>query len=179
MTEAILNEKRLDPRYIRRLVPDEAGGYTASIHEFPGCIAEGDTAEEALQNLEKAAASWIASAIETGYKVAEPLDFEGASGKIALRIPRHIHRLAAERAALEGTSLNQLISVALASYLGQQDGLAKSMGALKQAITSLCDAPQSKSTARAGERSRSKAAISSSDSPASRPISASKSPSLT
>ena len=26
--------------YMRRLLPDEQGGYTAYIHEFPGCVAE-------------------------------------------------------------------------------------------------------------------------------------------
>ncbi len=115
------NRARLDARYVRRLVPGEDGGYTASIHEFPGCIAEGDSAEEALENLESVAIDWIASAREAGYRVSDPLDFGGASGKIALRIPKHLHQLASERAALEGTSLNQLIAVALASYLGQHD----------------------------------------------------------
>jgi hypothetical protein len=43
--------------YVRRLLPDEQlGGYTAYIHEFPGCVAEGDTADEAI-----AAASRCAS----------------------------------------------------------------------------------------------------------------------
>lgn len=112
----------LDPRYTRRLDPDEGGGFTATVHELPGLIADGDTADEALVNLENAAASWLEAAELSGYKVAEPLDFSGASGKIALRISRRLHRLAAERAELEGTSLNQLISTALASYLGQLDG---------------------------------------------------------
>ena len=116
---------KIDPRYIRRLTPDKDGGYTATIHEFPGCIAEGDTAQEALDNLESVAESWIDSARSTGYRVSEPVDFEGASGKIALRISRRIHQQAAERAGLEGVSLNQLIGVAIASYLGQQDGMIR------------------------------------------------------
>lgn len=113
----------LDPLYTRRLTPDEDGGFTATIHEFPGCIAEGDTADEALANLEKVAAAWIQSAIESGFKIPPPVDFDGASGKIALRVSRRIHKEAMERASLEGISLNQLVSVAVASYLGQQDGM--------------------------------------------------------
>lgn len=115
----------LDPRYVRRLQPDQSGGYTATIHEFPGCIAEGDTAEEAIANLESTAQSWILSAEANGYPVAPPVDFDGASGKIALRISRRLHRQAAERADMEGVSLNQFIGNALASYLGQQDGMAR------------------------------------------------------
>lgn len=124
-------EGRLNLRYVRRLVPDEGGGYTASIHEFPGCIAEGDTADEALANLDQAALAWIAAARESGYRVCEPLDFEGASGKIALRISKRMHQQAAERAELEGTSLNQLIAVAIASYLGQQDGVSRCLDAVR------------------------------------------------
>lgn len=120
-----LKEPVLDPRYVRRLSPSPGGGYTATIHEFPGCIAEGDTADEALRNLEDVVESWVDAATEHGYKVSPPVDFEGASGKIALRISRRIHQQAAERAELEGTSLNQLIAIALASYLGQQDGIQK------------------------------------------------------
>src|SRR5215217_725483 len=42
--------------YARVLTPDaEYGGYTAEILEFPGCVTEGDTPDEALENLEAAA----------------------------------------------------------------------------------------------------------------------------
>lgn len=115
----------LDPRYQRRLLPDPSGGYTATIHELPGCIAEGDTADEALANLEETAKSWIASAVASGYPVQTPIDYNGASGRVALRISRRLHQLAVERAALEGTSLNQFIGNALASYLGQQEGMRR------------------------------------------------------
>jgi len=115
----------LDFRYTRRLQPDPSGGYTATIHEFPGCIAEGDTAEEALANLETTALSWIEAAEANNYPVAKPVDYEGCSGKIALRISRRLHQLAAERADLEGVSLNQFIGNSLAYYLGQQDAWAK------------------------------------------------------
>lgn len=115
----------LDPKYVRRLVPDPGGGYTATIHELPGCIAEGDTAEEALAHLNAVAQSWIESATASGYPITPPVDYEGASGKIALRISRRLHQLAAERAELEGISLNQFVGNALASYIGQQDGMRR------------------------------------------------------
>ena len=45
--------------YGRLLVPEDQGGYSAEILEFPGCIAEGDTAGEAVANVESTAKAWI------------------------------------------------------------------------------------------------------------------------
>ena len=36
------------------LEPDEEGGYVVYIPSLPGCISEGETAEEALQNIQEA-----------------------------------------------------------------------------------------------------------------------------
>lgn len=107
--------------YARRLIPDESGGYVASIHEFPGCIADGDTAKQALNNLERAAAAWLASALSSGYPVREPVDFYGYSGKIALRIPRGLHKQIAELAELEGVSINQLLNTSISEYVSQRN----------------------------------------------------------
>ena len=63
--------------YVRHLLPDEEGGYTACITEFPGCVAEGENAEEALRNLDRAAASWLDASLELGYIIAEPLRTDG------------------------------------------------------------------------------------------------------
>ncbi len=106
--------------YVRRLLPDEAGGYTAYIHEFPGCVAEGDTANEALFNLDKVAASWLAVSLAHGQSIAEPIEPFDFSGKVALRIPRSLHRDVAELAQLQGCSVNQLLSVAISEYVGRQ-----------------------------------------------------------
>jgi len=111
----------LQKPYARRLLPDEGGGYTATILEFPGCIAEGDTPAEALEALENAAESWLAVAIANGNEIREPVDFDGYSGKVALRIPRTLHRQVAEFAELEGTSINQLLVHAVSKYIGGQE----------------------------------------------------------
>lgn len=108
----------LSKPYARRLIPDESGGFVASIQEFPGCIAEGDTADEALRSLEKAATAWLQSAMATGYPVRDPVSFHGYSGKIALRIPRGLHKQVAELAELEQCSINQLLVSAIAKYVG-------------------------------------------------------------
>lgn len=36
------------------LEPSEEGGYTVYVPALPGCISEGDTIEEALQNIREA-----------------------------------------------------------------------------------------------------------------------------
>ena len=113
-------EDYLKKPYARRLIPDETGGFVATIQEFSGCIAEGDTADEALHNLEKAAVSWIAVALSLGQEIPEPISFHGYSGKIALRIPRGLHKQVAEMAESEGTSQNQFLIAAIARYLGER-----------------------------------------------------------
>lgn len=120
--------------YARKLMPDETGGYVATIHEFPGCMGYGNTAEEAIMKLEAAAETWIDAALATNYPIPEPVNYDSASGKIALRISRRLHQIAAERADLEATSVNQLIAVALATYLGQQRGLDKSIASVKEQL---------------------------------------------
>jgi len=36
------------------LQPSEDGGYTALVPSLPGCISEGDTVDEAMQNIKEA-----------------------------------------------------------------------------------------------------------------------------
>ncbi|HEX8684458.1 MAG TPA: type II toxin-antitoxin system HicB family antitoxin [Ardenticatenaceae bacterium] len=36
------------------LEPDEEGGYVVYVPSLPGCISEGETVEEALQNIQEA-----------------------------------------------------------------------------------------------------------------------------
>lgn len=111
-------QKYLRKRYVRRLEPDEDGGFVASIQEFPGLVAEGETPDEAYAKLDRAAESWLEVALAHGQHIKEPVDFDGCSGKVALRMPRSLHRQAAELAELEGTSLNQFLVTAIAHYVG-------------------------------------------------------------
>ncbi|WP_158567995.1 MULTISPECIES: type II toxin-antitoxin system HicB family antitoxin [unclassified Duganella] len=108
--------------YVRCLLPDPDGGYTVTVHEFSGCVAEGDSAEEALRNFDAAAASWIAAAVESGYPIAEPIEASMQSGRIALRIPGGLHQDIAYLAQLDECSINQLLSVAIAEYVGRRHG---------------------------------------------------------
>lgn len=108
--------------YIRNMLPDGDGGYTVTVQEFPGCIAEGDTAEEALRNFDAAATSWIEAAVASGVVIAEPVEPSVYSGRIALRIPGGLHQDVAQLARIDECSINQLLSVAIAEYIGRRRG---------------------------------------------------------
>ena len=41
------------------LEPSDEGGYTALVPSLPGCISEGDTADEALANAREAIALYL------------------------------------------------------------------------------------------------------------------------
>lgn len=127
------SKKLLKKAYVRRLAPDETGGYVASILEFPGCVAEGETADEALTHLNNAAEAWIEVALANGHQIREPINFEGFNGKIALRMPRTLHKQAAELAELEGCSMNQLLVTAIAHYVGGKQ-LVSQLEALTQSM---------------------------------------------
>jgi predicted RNase H-like HicB family nuclease len=114
-------EEYVKKPYARILIPDEDRGYSAEILEFPGCFAEGDTADEAMQALERAAESWIQAALDQGQEIPEPYQNQGYGGKIALRLPRSLHRQAARLAARDGVSLNQFLVSAIAKHMGAQD----------------------------------------------------------
>jgi predicted RNase H-like HicB family nuclease len=111
---------RLRMPYARLLVPEEEGGYRAEILEFPGCIALGDDAAEALSELEVVAEDWIDAALEMGTPIPPPLEETDYSGRLNLRLPKSLHRKAALAAEFDGVSLNQFIVSALATYLGEK-----------------------------------------------------------
>jgi predicted RNase H-like HicB family nuclease len=106
--------------YSRILIPIE-GSYSAKVLEFHGCFAQGRTPEEAYANLEKAAESWIEVALAQGQEIPPPLASHDFSGRIALRVPRSIHKQAAIFAEMDDTSLNQFFLSAISARVGAED----------------------------------------------------------
>lgn len=105
--------------YLRILTPDaESGTYAAEILEFPGCVAEGSSPEEAYQRLEISAESWIEAASDLGQDIPRPLSAKGFGGRVALRLPKSLHRQAALAAIRDGVSLNQFLVSAVAEKTG-------------------------------------------------------------
>jgi predicted RNase H-like HicB family nuclease len=123
-----------DP-YTRILIPSDDGSFTAEILEFTGCFADGETADEAMNNLNEAARSWIEACLEQGLEIPEPLMNQGYGGKIALRLPRSLHRQAARMAARDGVSLNQFLVTAIAARVGAEDLFGNLANKLKRSPT--------------------------------------------
>jgi predicted RNase H-like HicB family nuclease len=105
--------------YTRVLIPDpESNTFTAQVLEFPGCVAQGDTPQEAYANLEEAAKGWIQAALDMGQHIPEPSANQSCGGKVLVRLSRSLHRQAALVANHEGISLNQLFVTAIAEKVG-------------------------------------------------------------
>jgi predicted RNase H-like HicB family nuclease len=51
---------------------EEDGSYVAEVPELPGCMADGQTYQEALANAERIVQEWIETAQELGRQVPEP-----------------------------------------------------------------------------------------------------------
>ncbi len=105
------------PFTVRKLSSDEGTGYLAEALDLNGCIADGETLEEAIHNLEDAIASWIKTAQELG-RLVPPPSFESYSGKWVIRTPKSLHRKLTELSRIEGVSLNTLTVSLLAERMG-------------------------------------------------------------
>ena len=111
----------------------------AEILELPGCMADGETPDETIGNLQEAKRLWMESCLEDGHQVPVPAEPHAYSGKLLVRLPKSLHRTLATEARREGTSLNQYVVSLLAgqSNADQQlreirstvDALAKQVAA--------------------------------------------------
>jgi predicted RNase H-like HicB family nuclease len=121
--ETAISDKRrpqdyLKLPYARILIPEEDGRFSAEVLEFPGCYSQGRHAGEAFDNLEKAATAWIETCLDLGQEIPPPSVSHGYSGRIALRLPRGLHRVAVHKAQRDGISLNQCLVTAIAAWVG-------------------------------------------------------------
>ena len=54
------------------LSEEDGGGFLATVPELPGCMSDGETPQEALDNVYDAIACWIEGCSEAGQPVPEP-----------------------------------------------------------------------------------------------------------
>jgi predicted RNase H-like HicB family nuclease len=133
----MFSKNYLKKPYTRIIIPDDDGSYAAEILEFPGCRAQGNSPDEAINNLNEAAISWIETCKENGFSIPEPFMNQGFGGKIALRLPRSIHKQAARFAARDGVSLNQFLLSAIAEHIGAEKLYSSIMDNLENRISTL------------------------------------------
>lgn len=110
------------PFTLRPLSAEDGGGWLIEFPDLPGCIADGETPEEAIAAGREAKAAWIAAMREAGRDVPAPGadPTAGYSGKWLLRTPKSLHRRLAEQAARENVSLNTLAVTLLAQGIGER-----------------------------------------------------------
>ncbi len=96
------------PITIQPLPADDGGGYLATFPDLPGCMADGETPEEAMAEATDAATSWLKTSEAFGDPIPEP-GSGGESGSFVARLPKSLHAKLKARAAQEGVSLNMLV----------------------------------------------------------------------
>ena len=100
------------PRFeMRPLSDEEGGGYLIEFPDYPGCIADGATADEAMRE----GADALRSYIETLKELDRPIPASGDvyRGQWRQRVPKSLHAALARRAENEGVSLNTLVTTLL------------------------------------------------------------------
>lgn len=116
--------RSLQYRYELEADPED-GGFFASHPELPGCFAQGETADEAVKELDAAREVWLETRFEDGLPIPEPREDEEFSGKLTLRLPPSLHRALTEQAAREQTSLNSFINLILVERQARLDTVSR------------------------------------------------------
>jgi predicted RNase H-like HicB family nuclease len=98
-----------------------SGAFTAELPDWPGCVSDGETIQELMENLDDARRTWVEDCIERGIEVPEPGARSTYSGKFLLRVPKAVHGRLAHLAEREGVSLNQYVLSILAEHIGYQE----------------------------------------------------------
>jgi len=117
------------PKYpfeIRKLTEEEGGGYLITFPDLPGCMSDGETIEEAIDNGADAETAWLGAG--QSWDDAIPKPGEGQSGKFVQRLPKSLHARLTVRAKQEGVSMNTLVTAFIAEGLGKRGSRRKPTG---------------------------------------------------
>lgn len=91
--------------------------YVATIAELNGCVADGETIEEATKEIKDALFSYVSACIEADYNIPEPLKPSDYKGQIPYRTTSEKHYKLAQRAKSTGKSINSIIDEATDLFL--------------------------------------------------------------
>jgi antitoxin HicB len=102
----------------RKTITEEEGVFFVEVPDLPGCVADGDTPNEAFNNIREAMEAWVTSRLAAGLPVPEPRSASSFSGKFVVRVPKSLHRQLSEQAEQEVISLNQYVVSILSKAAG-------------------------------------------------------------
>jgi len=105
--------------------------YVGRVAEFPNINAFEETFEaaralilDAIQTLKK-----IADETQADFPFPYPAPSDEFSGRVTLRLPRSLHAKVSRIAAQDDVSVNQFLVTAIASYVGEADGISRVVSA--------------------------------------------------
>ena len=117
-----MNKTRFEdyPFDLRPLSKAEGGGWLITWPDLPGCMSDGETPEEAIENGRDAFAGWV-SVRQVDLKKPMPKTSVGANkpARFVLRTPQTMHKRLVAKAEAEGVSLNTLVTTFIAERLGK------------------------------------------------------------
>ncbi len=102
---------------VRPLSKDEGGGYLVEYPDIPGCMSDGETIEKAIANGREALRDCIEVFRESGRKPPVP---SIASAQWRQRLPRTLYAKLTKQAAIEGVSINSLVTAIIAEAVGSR-----------------------------------------------------------
>ena len=110
--------------------------WIAEIPALNGCVGQGETADEALKELELNEEAWLETAKEYGIEIPEiPCEqINPYSGKFTVRVAPYVHRAAAELAKKQGISLNQYVNDAIVAQNSSIAAMENIMPCVTEAI---------------------------------------------
>lgn len=121
-------------------IPEEqGGGFMATLPEIGryAITGDGDTVEEALENLAIVKREQFEIYLDEGIKINEPEKENQYSGRFPLRLPKYLHKDLAKSSKSEGMSLNSYILSLIASSNELAQTRTSIAGEIKQCIVML------------------------------------------
>lgn len=108
--------------------------WVAKSKALKGCVGQGETADEAIKELETNESEWLLTAKEYGITIPPmSVRHEAAfSGKVSLRFSPFVHEEASKHAKEQGISLNQYLNDAVVYYNGLLKSSYANMALLKE-----------------------------------------------
>ena len=113
--------------------------WIAECPALSGCVGQGETAEDAIKELELNEEEWLETAKEYGIDIPEiPCEqINLYSGKFTVRVAPHVHQVAAELARKQGISLNQYVNDAIVAQNSSLTTVSSVMPIVSDAINKI------------------------------------------
>lgn len=74
--------ENLELKFTVLIEANEEGGYTITVPSLPGCVTQGDTLEEAIENVREAIAGYIETLKDLGKPIPVEVSVEIGSGAV-------------------------------------------------------------------------------------------------